>query len=411
MSYISPFDGNVIQPTDVSYASYNLTADLPLLWPGLASGTQSPAARIMDVYQNASWTLSMPNATQASVGQDALIRNTSSTSVTVLNFTGGVICTVAGGQSQYIYLTVNSTSGGNWGVIAFGSTTSSSNSAQLAGLGLLAITSTLNQSHPVGGFATGYQFTANDRAQTKLWTGGSGTATLPSASVLGNNWFAIFKNGGAGSLTISPPGGQFIDNITSKVFQPDESAFIMCDGSSYYTIGYGQSTSFFFTALVKPVVSGTYTLTTYEISSIIQEYTGTLTGNVTVIYPQVVNLYVIANRTIAGGNSLVVTTGASGSAQATIPAGQQVTLVCDGTNFYNANTVQAGAVSTSLVNGSVGSPALNFVSELTTGIYRSGTGQFDISILGVNRFNLNATTGLSIVGAGNFTGGISGGTF
>jgi hypothetical protein len=410
MSFISPFTGDVIQPTDVSYASYNLTANLQLYWAGLATGTQSPAARIMDVYQNASWTLTMPDATQVSVGEDALIRNTSATAVNVLNFAGSVICTVAGGTAQYIYLTSNSTTGGNWGVIAFGSTTSTANAAQLAGLGLVAITTTLNQSHPVVGVATAYTYTASDRAQTRLWTGGAGTGTLPLAATLGNNWFTIFKNNGTGSYTVSTTGGQFIDGLTTKTFQPSESAFIICDGASYYTIGYGQSNTFFFTSLVYPVTGGTYNLTTYEIQSIIQEYVGTLVSNVTVIYPQVVNLYVVSNQTTDNGFTLTVSTGVVGSATATIPPGQQATLVCDGTNFFNANTVQAGATSLNLINGTVGTPAINFAAETSTGIWRSGFGQFDISILGTNRFNLNST-GLSVVGTGNFTGGVLGGTF
>ena len=410
MTYTSPFTGDVIQPTDVSYASYNLTANLQLYWAGLATGTQSPAARIMDVYQNASWTLTMPDATQVSVGEDALIRNTSATAVNVLNFAGSVICTVAGGTAQYIYLTANNTTGGNWGVIAFGSTTSTANAAQLAGLGLVAITTTLNQSHPVVGVATAYTYTASDRAQTRLWTGGAGTGTLPLAATLGNNWFTIFKNNGTGSNVISTTGGQLIDGLTTKTFQPSESAFIICDGTSYYTIGYGQSNTFFFTSLVYPVTGGSYYLTTYEIQSIIQEYVGTLVSNVTVYYPQVVNLYVVSNQTTDNGFSLTVSTGVVGSATATIPPGQQATLVCDGTNFFNANTVQAGATSLNLINGTVTTPAINFAAETSTGIWRSGFGQFDISILGTNRFNLNAT-GLGIVGTGNFTGGVLGGTF
>ena len=410
MTYTSPFTGDVIQPTDVSYASYNLTANLQLYWAGLATGTQSPAARIMDVYQNASWTLTMPDATQVSVGEDALIRNTSATAVNVLNFAGSVICTVAGGTAQYIYLTSNSTTGGNWGVIAFGSTTSTANAAQLAGLGLVAITTTLNQSHPVVGVATAYTYTASDRAQTRLWTGGAGTGTLPLAATLGNNWFTIFKNNGTGSYTLSTTGGQFIDGLTTKTFQPSESAFVICDGTSYYTIGYGQSNTFFFTSLVYPVTNGTYNLTTYEIQSIIQEYVGTLTGNVTVIYPQVVNLYVVSNQTTDNGFTLTVSTGVTGSATATIPPGQQATLVCDGTNFFNANTVQAGATSLNLINGTVSTPAINFAAETSTGIWRSGYGLFDISILGVNRFELSPT-GLNIIGTGNFTGGVLGGTF
>jgi hypothetical protein len=410
MTYTSPFTGDVIQPTDVSYASYSLTANLQLYWAGLATGTQSPAARIMDVYQNASWTLKMPDATQVSVGEDALIRNTSATAVNVLNFAGSVICTVAGGTAQYIYLTANSTTGGNWGVIAFGSTTSTANAAQLAGLGLVAITTTLNQSHPVVGVATAYTYTASDRAQTGLWTGGAGTGTLPLAATLGNNWFTIFKNNGTGSYTLSTTGGQFIDGLTTKTFQPSESAFVICDGTSYYTIGYGQSNTFFFTSLVYPVTGGTYNLTTYEIQSITQEYVGTLVSNVTVIYPQVVNLYVVSNQTTDNGFTLTVTTGVSGSAVAIIPPGQQATLVCDGTNFFNANTVQAGATSLNLVNGTVSTPAINFAAETSTGIWRSGYGLFDISILGTNRFELSPT-GLNIIGTGNFTGGVLGGTF
>ena len=410
MTFTSPFTGDVIQPTDVSYASYNLTANLQLQWPSNTNGLQNPAARIMDVYQNASWTMSMPDATQVSVGQDALIRNTSAASVNVLNFAGSVICTVTAGQSQYIYLTANSTAGGNWGVIAFGSTTSTANASQLAGLGLTAITTTLNQSHPVTGLATGYTYTASDRAQTRLWTGGAGTGTLPLAATLGNNWFTIFKNNGTGTYTFTGTTGQLIDGLTTKTFNPDESAFIICDGTAYYTIGYGQSNTFFFTALVYPVTGGSYYLTTYEIQSIIQEYVGTLVSNVTVYYPPVVNLYVISNQTTDNGFTLTVTTGASGSAVATIPPGQQATLVCDGTNFFNANTVQAGATSLNLINGTVTTPAINFAAETNTGIWRSGYGQFDISILGTNKFNLNST-GLNIAGTGNFTGGIFGGTF
>jgi len=79
-------------------------------------------------------------------------------------------------------------------------------------------------------------------------------------------------------------------------------------------------------------------------------------------------------------------------------------------NLVNANTVLAGSTSLSLVDGTVTSPSLNFASETSTGIYRAVAGQFNISILGVLRSTLSAT-GLAIAGTGNFTSGISGGTF
>jgi hypothetical protein len=176
------------------------------------------------------------------------------------------------------------------------------------------------------------------------------------------------------------------------------------------TVGFGTSNTFFFTALTKSVTTGTVTLTASEASSVIQEYVGTLTGNVTVEYPPVVGFYVVRSGVTAGGYSLTLTTGVSGGADVVIPAGQQVSLICDGTNFYNANTVQAGASSFSLQNGSAGSPSLFFASEPTTGIYRSGSGEigFSVSGTGIGYFDGN---GVFFLGTGNFEGGISGGTF
>jgi hypothetical protein len=161
--------------------------------------------------------------------------------------------------------------------------------------------------------------------------------------------------------------------------------------------------------LVKAVVTGTYTLSSSEASNTIQTYTGVLTGNVTAIYPPVVNLYVIKNSVTAGGFTLTVGTGIGTSV--VIPSGQQVTLACDGTNFFNANTSQAGSVtSVSLADGTVAAPSLSFASESNTGVYRAGAGQFNTAILGTLRSTLSAT-GLAIVGTGNFTGGVAGGTF
>ena len=41
-SFVSPFTGDVVQPTDVSYASYTLTGDLQLEWPSGATPAESP---------------------------------------------------------------------------------------------------------------------------------------------------------------------------------------------------------------------------------------------------------------------------------------------------------------------------------------------------------------------------------
>jgi hypothetical protein len=337
------------------------------------------------------------------------------TPFTVKDYAGGTIVTVAANKAQYVYLTSNSTTAGTWGVIDFGAGTSSADSATLAGYGLLAVATTLNQSHPATVFSTGYTFVLADRAQTKIWTGGTGTVNLPAVADAGDNYFFLLKNNGTGSLTVDCYGSQTIDLGLTKIFAPNESALIVCTGSEWVTIGYGQSSNFVFTSLVKPVTTGSYNITPSEASNTIQEYVGSLSGNVIAYYPPAVNLYVISNQTTDNGFTLTVSTGVVGGFNATIPPGAQVTLICDGTNFLNANTVQVGASNISIVSGTATLPGLNFAAETNTGIYRPGTGQFNISILGTQRLNLTAT-GLTIAGTvngttGTFTTGIAGGVF
>lgn len=409
MSYNSPFTGNVVQPTDVSYRAITLSANTQLEWPINGNATDDYAARIMQVTASTSGlSLYMPPANQASVGNDALIRNIGANTFTVKDYAGtNTIVSVAAGESKYVYITANPTTTGTWGTIPFGTGTSSADAATLAGYGLVASGATLNQSHPAQSIVDGGTFATTDRAQTLIWSGGAGTYTLPATSTLGNNWFTLFKNSGTGSMVISASDN--IDGASTKTFAPTESAFIVCTGTTYITVGYGVSSQFFYTSLVKSVTTGSYTLSASEASNTIQTYIGTLTGNVTVVYPPVVNLYVIKNSVTAGGYTLTVGTGSGTSV--TIPSGQQVTLACDGTNFFNANTSQAGSVtSVSLADGSVGSPSLSFASESTTGVYRAGAGEFNTAILGVLRSTLSAS-GLSIVGAGTFSGGVAGGSF
>jgi len=412
MSYNSPFTGTVIQPTDVAFRAITLSANTQLQWPINGNATDDYAARIMNVTASSGGlSLYMPPANQTSVGNDALIRNVGATTFTVKDYEGSnTIVSIAAGEAKYIYITANPDEQGTWGIISFGTGTSSADAATLAGFGLVANGTTLNQSHPSISLIAAYTFLSADRAQTYIWTGGATTATLPLASTLGNNWFVLFKNNGSGSVTVGTTSSQLLDGAVTKTFAPGESAFIICTGTAFVTIGYGQSADFVFTVLTKPVTGGAYTLTASEAANTIQIYTGTLSSNVTVTYPAVANFYVISNQTTAGGNTLTVTTGIGGSATATIPAGGQATVFCDGTNFYNANTTQAGATAISLVNGTAGSPSLNFASETNTGIYRPGAGRLGVSILG--NLILDATaTGITVTGAGTFSGGVSGGAF
>lgn len=414
MSYNSPFTANVIQPTDVSFRAITLSANTQLAWPINGNATDDYAARIMNVTAtSAGLQLRMPPANQASVGQDALIRNTGSNSFTVYNYNGlGTIVTVAAGQAQYIYITTNPDESGTWGIIAFGIGSSGADAATLAGYGLLAVGSTLNQSHPVTTFASDSAADSTDRAQTLVWTGGAGTLTLDAASTLGNNWFTLVRNAGTGALAVNTNGSDQINGSLTVTFQAGDSAIIVSSGTAFYTVGLGKNSQFNFTQLTKAVTSGTYTLTSSEATNVILKFTGTLTGNVTIVVPQTIQVYYVQNATdgTVANFTVTISTGVSGASTASIASNQQATLVCDSVNILNANTVLAGSVSIGLIDGSVASPALYYGNEPTTGMYRAGSGQWNVSILGVLRLTLTAT-GLTYAGTGTFTGGISGGVF
>ena len=409
MSYNSPFTGNVIQPTDVSYSRITLTTDLQLEWPINGTTTNDAAARIMEVSTASSANeLWMPPANQSSVGNDALIRNVGAVTLLVKDYTGAnTIVSIAAGEAQYIYITTNATTAGTWGIIAYGIGSSGADAATLAGYGLLAIGQTLNQSQPVTTFSSNYTALATDRSNTYVWTGGAGTLTMTLATTLANNWFMFVRNSGTGALTVTGTSGDLINGSTSIALQPTDSCILVCSGTQFYTVGLGKSTQFAFTQLSKAVLSGTYTLTASEASNVIQKYTGALTGNVTIIIPSTVQVYYILNETT---NAFTVTISTGSGATAVLTTGTQATLVCDSVNLFNANTILAGSSTVSLQNGSVGSPSLNFSSETTTGIYRAASGEFNIAILGVLRSTVSAT-GLAIVGTGTFSGGVLGGTF
>jgi hypothetical protein len=381
-----------------------------LEWPINGNATGNYAARIMQVNAtSAGLSLEMPPANQASVGQDALIRNVGANSFTVKDFAGDhTIITVAAGESKYIYITANPDVHGTWGIIAFGTGSSSADAATLAGYGLIALNTTLNQSHPVTTTSNPTALTSAYRAAALVWTGGAGTFTLDLATTLGNNWFTMVRNSGSGALTIAGQSGNTINGSTNIVLQPADSAMIVSSGTTFYTVGLGRSTLFNFTQLTKAITSGTYTLTATEAANVVQKYTGTLAGNVTIVLPATVQVYYILNATSAGPYTLTFTTGSGGTA--TVPGSAQSILVCDSVNILNANTYLAGSTGISLSDGTVGSPSLNFATETSTGIYRATSGQMNVAILGVNLASFSAT-GLSVTGTGTFTGGISGGVF
>lgn len=406
-SYVNPFTGQTVQPSQVGYEQLTITADTTLEWP-VNGNTDSVVANIIEVTASvASLKLYMPAATQVSTGQSALIRNIGANSFTVVKSDGSTIVSISSGIAQYIYVTDNTTIPGTWSTVTFGAGTSSANAATLAGYGLKAISTTLNQAYDLSVYTSNATLGSANRASFAVWEGGVGSIALPSASSVGNNWFAMIRNNGTGILTITCDGSDTIDNNVSQQLQLNESFVVVSNGTDgYNSFGYGQSASFFYTILSKVLtgLGATVTLTTAEAANIIQEYSGVLSSNVNVIFPSTVQLYTVTNLT-TGAYSLTFRTAAVGGSTVTIPQAQTLILICDGTNVYNANSATVSSLAALTLNaGTAAAPSLNYTGDTTTGFYRPSSGQLGFSLTGVSKMTLEAD-GLHVVD------GIKGGVF
>ena len=337
-SFTNTFGGTVIYPADVSYRAIALTANTTLTWPTELATDTDVVASIMDVTPSVgSLTIRMPDATQASVGQTALFFNVGASSFTVADNSGNTIQTIAAGEAWQIYLTGNSTINGTWRPVQYGAGTSSASASALAGAGLKAITTTLNQSAPTTLLSADYTLTSVDRARVLVWNGGAGTFTMPSAAAAGNDWFFDARNSGSGGLTVAPTGGELINGQASLVFNPGDSARIITDGSNFYTIGYGQSATFSFDYVSISLTGqpSPYTLSGTNLNRIAYQFSGILTANMEIIVPNTIQQYWIRNNTTGSYTLTVKTSGGTGVI--VVQNGASI-LYCDGTNVVQAET-------------------------------------------------------------------------
>jgi len=383
-SYVNPYTGSTISPSQVGYESLTISTDTTLQWP-VNGNTTDVVANIIDVSATvASLKLVLPSATEVSTGQSVLIRNTGANSFTVTNTSLATVVTIASGIAQYIYLTDNTTTNGVWATVTFGAGVSQANAATLAGYGLTAINTTLNTSTQVVLSYSDYTFLPDDRSSIYVWSSGAGTLTLPSSSGVGASWFVIVKNDGTGILNIATNGSDTIDGNASAQLQPGESFVLCSSGSNYYSYAYGRSATFFFTQLTKNVTGGTVTLSSLEAANIIQEYQGVLTSNCIVILPPTVQLYSLQNNT-TGSFTLTFKTSAVGASTVVLPQGQTIIAICDGTNVYNAQTATSSIISALTIgNGTAANPSLSFSGDASTGLYLPASSQFGIAVAGAN---------------------------
>lgn len=357
-SFTNTFGGTNIYAANVSYRAVALTGNVTLTWPTEVATNTNVVASIMDVTPSgAGFTIRMPDASQASVGETVLFFNPGAFSFIVADNGGNTLVTVGAGQSWQIYLTGNGTVNGSWRSLAYGVGTSAINAASLAGLGIKAIGTTLNQSIAVAPLSTNFAIGNTDRSKMFLWTGGAGTLTLPSAAVVGNDWFCQIRNGGTGAITIQGPGGETIDNGPTLLLNPGDSAFFVCDGTDYYTLGLGQAPQFTFDYIAINLTGAPspYTLSGAELNRISYQFSGVLVANMQIIVPATVQQYWVDNST-TGAYTLTVKTAAGTGV--TVGQGARQILYCDGTNVLVADTGGLG-VPLTVAQGGTGSTTAN----------------------------------------------------
>jgi len=368
-TYTNVWGDDTIPPSEYSYAAVSLTANTTFEWPQLATSANL-IAQLMEVTATdaSSFVLTMPAANQVSTAMPTLMRNLGSATFTVSDSTGGVITTIASGVGKLIYITSNATAAGVWASLTYGTGSSSADASALAGYGTKATSATLSTKIAVTTKGSSWTVATTDRATLFVSTSGSITASLPAAATAATDFFVGMRNSGTGTLTIDPNGGETIDGEATLAIAPGESAYVVCSGTTWYTLGYGRSVQWQFTKLVKSVTAGgTITLTAAEANNKLLQFTGSPSDNIIIVVPDVVAVYYCQN-TYSGANTLAIKT-ASG-ASVTTAALSKTIVYCDGVDVAQAQTTAAPAAS---LSGGTAGAILYQVALDTTGFSAVGT--------------------------------------
>lgn len=393
-TYVSPFTGTVVTQTQVSYLNLFISADTQLYWPSNTPASGYTLARILDVSTvTTALNIFLPPANEGTVGADSLIRNTGVDAFTVLNNDSSQSQVIQPGQAWYFYLSDNTTVGGVWQQIQFGTGTSAADANSLAGNGLSVANGKLQVAQTVIDTLTQPVITNTDVTKTYNWIAGNGTLLMPNTSTLSNGWFINFRNNGTGNLALQPQGVATINGETSVTTYPGDSGTIMLDTSTgtprFITVGLAAPVTSAFTSAtydVDSVIGPTLSLTNF--APIIQTYvalSGVRTTNLEVELPPITQLYIIVNDS-SSGYSLSFNVTGSTFPDITVPFGTISTVLSDGNQLFIISQTITGTFFAN--NGSAAAPSYTFTSDTSTGMYLQGA-----AVLG---FSANGTQMLAI---------------
>lgn len=392
-AYTNTFGAGTIYPADPSYLALALYGDTSLVWPLNAPPDGGVLARIIDVTPaSGSLSVILPDAREGSPGYTVLFKNLGPYTFTVKRADGSTLLTLADGESWQIYLTDNTTEAGSWSSFQAGSVISQAQASSLAGSGLTVSGSTLAQNRAVSLFNSNYTAGSADRAKVLVWDStGAGTLSLTSASALGNGWFVSVRNEGGGNLTIDPASSETINDDTTLVLKPGDSVDVMTDGTSFYTIGFGQAAVFAFdyTSIDLTGETSPYALSGAELNRIAYKFVGTLTADMVVYVPKTTQQYWVTNDTTGGSYTLSIATSTQVS-PLTITRGARGIYYCDGSNVIKADTA---SISLPIGLGDGGTGATNASgARVNLGGTATGIAVFTAASAAAARSALGSTT-------------------
>ena len=418
-TFTSPFTGQVIQPTDVSYYALSFSTNTQLYWPAVVNPTQVPSARIMDCVASVNGlSILLPDATQGSVGEDILFRNLGINTFIVKDAAGGESISIAAGKARYVYLTNNSSVGGVWDSIEFGAGTSYADAAALQGAGLTTISGKLATTQNIVNVTTSPTINDASRSATFVWGSGAGTFTLPLVASLSTGWYIGFRNAGTGALIISAQSPSLINGRSSITANPGDSGFIIYDNntSNFITVGLAAPANITFTSAtydVDSIPGSTFSLVTF--APIIQTYiaqTGSRSTTLTITLPATTQLYIFNNNTGHSDYNIQFQIQGSSQPPLVVSTGNIATVLSDSQNLFLLTSTSANIFYA--VAGIATAPSYSFLTDSTTGMYLPGANILGFAANGIEvayidntntllpKFKINATLTANLISGGTF---------
>jgi hypothetical protein len=252
---VAVFGGGAVQTAYVSFAALDISDhSITLVWPtsyfnvpsvvdGIYYEVLAASFTVNDEDDNEN-TVTLPDATESSVGSNFIITNIGQSPFQLLRSDGSELILLPNepdtANSFWVQLIDNSTPEGTWAFVQFGAGTSSADASVLAGNGLIPLLGKLNTNITVQSILNApYQILLTDRAKLLLWEAGTGQLVLPPIIDVPDGYYTSVNNEGSGVITIV--GDTTIDNQASLIVSPGQSLSIITDGTKWWTLGFGQN--------------------------------------------------------------------------------------------------------------------------------------------------------------------------